>query len=386
MDFAFNEEQERFRQEVADFCHAELEDRPRTPEPASAFVRKVAQKGWLGINIPQEYRGLGKNATHRVIFNEEMAYHRAPISLTLYGRSFMLFGKICLKHGSEQMKRKWLPLLASGRTVIGQSYTEPEAGTDLTRIQTRAVREGDHYVVNGQKMFITTTHVLPYELLLAKTVPDAPPEKAFSMFIMENKAPGVSHSPLMGLGGYRTNQVFLDNVKIPAENLVGEENQGYKYYLENKPFYLNKELGAIVGDLRRCLEDTVQYCKSTLRNGHPLASFPKVRQGLASFAASIRAMRNLSYRMAWMEDHGLDLFHIGTVVRIFTVETRRAFNDFAVRLPGRSGLLEPGSEDAPFGGMMAWRYQYDGIENFTRGSPSYTKSYLATHELGMPEY
>jgi alkylation response protein AidB-like acyl-CoA dehydrogenase len=385
MDFTFDKEHEQFRDEINKFCITELEGKDKATAFNQSFVRKVAEKGWLGIDIPEKYGGLGKDAIHRVIFNEVMAYHQAPISLSLYGRSSMLFGKICLKYGSEDMKGKWLPQLASGRTVLGQAYTEPEAGTDMSRIQTRAVKQGDHYIVNGQKIFITTTHILPYEFLMARTGGNAPSEEGLSFFILNNRAAGVSFSPLMGLAGYRTNQVFLDNVTIPVENLVGEEGCAYQYYMENKPFYLNKELGATVGDLRQSLQSVKQYCRSTTIHGRPLADITSVRRRLAEFDTAIRVMRNMTYRMAWMESHQMDVLKIGTVVRIFTVETMLAYNNFTVSLLGRDGLLERGTQEAPLDGMMAWHYQYDGIEHFTRGSPSYTKSLLATHCLGMPE-
>ncbi len=384
MDFRFTEEQEKFRQEVIDFCDAELPGEAVAPASSPAFIQKVAGKGWLGLSIPQEYGGLGRDAVCRVIFNEEMAYRQAPVPLGLYGRSFNLFGRICLKHGSEELKKKWLPRLAGGE-AFGQCYTEPEAGTDVTRVQTRAVRHGDHYVVNGQKMFITTTHVLKHTLLMARTDPDAPAERGLSLFVMENTSPGITISPLMGMGGYRTNQLFLDDVKVPGENLIGEENRGYAYYLEDKPFYLHKEQGAEVGAVRRAFEDLVRYARSTRRDGRLLSQSPTARRKLAEMATNIRAMRTLCYRMAWMETRGLDLSHIASVARVFNVESWLKFNSVAMQLLGLSGQLRRGAEHAPLGGAMGWHYEFDAIQYFTRGSPSYTKSAIATHDLGLPE-
>lgn len=384
MDFSFTEEQEKFRQEIHDFCEKELQGEALSPAASPSFIQKVAQKGWLGLSIPKEYGGLGRDDIYRVIFNEEMAYHQAPIPLGLYGRSFSLFGRICLKHGSEEQKKKWLPRLARGE-AIGQCYTEPEAGTDMTRIQTRAERQGDHYIVNGQKMFITTTHILKHTLLMARTDPDAPPEKGLSMFIMDNTSPGISFTPLMGMRSYRTNQLFLDNVKVPCENLIGEENRGYEYFLWDKPFYLHKEQGAEVGALRQAFENLVRYSKETRRNGQFPGQNPMVRQKLAEMATNIRAMRLLTYRTAWMETRGLDVSHIASIARVFNVEAWLRFNSVAMQLLGLGGQIERGSSHAPLGGTMAWHYQYDAIQFFTRGSPSYTKSAIATHELGMPE-
>jgi len=384
LDFGLTEEQEDFRQEIAEFCKVELQGKARTPELTDSFVRKAIDKGWAGVSIPEEYGGLGRDAMYRVIFNEEMAYNRAPVPLSLWGRSFMLFGKICLKHGSEEQKRQYLPQIARGED-IGQCYTEPEAGTDMTRIQTRAVREGDNYVINGQKMFISTTHFVRHTLLMARTDPDAPPEKGLSMFILDNTSPGITISPLTGMGYFRTNHLFLDDVQVPAWNRVGEENRGFDYFLEDKPFYFHKEQGATVGDARRAFDDLAQYAKATKRSGRLLSQNPVVRQKLAEMATRIGAMRLLIYRMAWMEDQGLDVSDIATIARVFDVETRTEFNSTAMRLLGLNGQLGPGSEYAPLGGMTEWRYQSDGLQYFTRGSPSYAKSVIATHGLGMPE-
>lgn len=384
MNFGFTEEHEAFRQEVIDFCKTEMVGEPVSPNVSPSFIQKVAQKGWLGVSIPEEYGGQGRDAICRVILNEEMSYNRAPIPITLWGRSFSLFGRICLKHGSEELKKKWLPRMAGGE-AIGQCYTEPEAGTDMTRIQTRAERQGDDYLINGQKVFITTVHILRHTLLMARTDPDAPPEKSLSMFIMDNRSPGISFTPLMGMSNYRTNQVFLDNVRVPGENLIGEENRGYDYFLEDKPFYLHKEQGSEVGAVRRSFEDLVQYTRETRKDGCLLSQDPTVRQKLAEMATNIRIMRLLSYRMAWMESEGMDVSHIAYVARVFNVEAWLKFNSVAMQLVGLAGQLEPGSSYAPLGGAMNRHYQYDAIQFFTRGSPSYAKSLIATHGLGMPE-
>jgi len=385
MDFTYNREQESFRQEITGFCReqADMDNRNSATDPIE-FHRKVAEKGWFGLSIPIEYGGLGLDAIHRVIFNEEMAYHRAPISLGLYGRSFMVFGQICLKHGTEQQKNRWLPRLVRGE-AIGQCYTEPEAGTDLSRIQTRAVRENGHYVINGQKMFITTTHILKHTLLMAITDATVAPAKGISMFVMDNTSPGVTISPMQGLGSYRTNQIFLDNVKIPVENLIGEENHGMEYYIKNKPFYLHKEQGAIVGGMRRNFEDLVDYVKGTRKAGSLLSDNPLIRQKLARMATDIRSMRWLTYRLAWMDSQGMDIHDIASITRVHDVESWLKFNNDAMQILGTSGQLKPGSDFTPLNGMMQWHYQYDAIQYFTRGSPSYTKSMIATHGLGMPE-
>ncbi len=166
MDFGFIEEHEKLRQEVSNFCKTERGD-------LTSFSRKMAEKGWTGLSIPKEYGGQGQDAIYRVIFMEEIAYNRAPIVPYDYGVTISLLGNICLRHGSEEQKKEYLPRIARGEIFCGQGYTEPQAGNDLASIQTRAVRQGDHYIINGQKMWVHDARVYKYTLLMARTDPDA---------------------------------------------------------------------------------------------------------------------------------------------------------------------------------------------------------------------
>ena len=383
MNFWFTEEQEKFRQEIIDFCKTEPRGEITSPGFSPSFYNKVADKGWFGLPIPREYGGLGRDAIHRVIFMEEMAYWRAPILLGLYGRSMSLFGNICLKHGSEAQKKEYLPKLASGELIFGQTYTEPEAGTDLAAVQTRALRDGDYYIINGQKTFITGEH--KYTLLMARTDPNAPPERGISFFILDNSSPGMTSIPMTTMAGTQTSQLFLEDVKVPAENRLGEENRGWNYYMETKPLYLNKELGATVGVTRRALDELVRYVKETTRERELLSRSQLVRHKLAELATDIKAMRLLIYKMAWMQATGLDVSDMALITRVFDVETRLKFSRTAMRLLGLSGQLQAGSKYAPLGGMMERMYRGDALQLFTRGSPSYTKTVIATHTLGLPE-
>ena len=236
MDFGFTEGQQKFRQEVREFC----EKTPRgeidaTLEYSPSFYAKVAERGWRGLSLPKEYGGQGLDVIYGTIFTEEMSYWGVP--LLLYGPtgSEHLWGGIILKYGSEEMKKEYLPRIAKGELTIGQAFTEPEAGCDLPSVQTCAVRKGDDYVVNGQKVFCTSIHRGEYQFLMARTDPDAPKEKGLSLFLLDPKLPGITVTPLITMRGSRTNQVFLDDVKIPRRNLVGEENRGWSYFMEPSP-------------------------------------------------------------------------------------------------------------------------------------------------------
>jgi len=384
MHFCFTEEQEKFRQEIVDFCKAELQEGSRTPDLPVSFRRKIAEKGWIGLSIPKEYGGQGLGAIYRVIFMEEMAYWRAPIVAYDYGVTMSLLGNMCLRHGSEAQKSEYLPKIAKGEIFCGQGYSEPQAGNDLSLIQTTAIRQDDHYIINGQKMWVHDAQTYRYTLLMAKTDITVPPERGISLFIIDNSSPGITVIPQIAMSGQTTPQVFLDNVLVPARNLLGEENMGWEYYLENKPFYWNKEQGAETGMMRRIFDDIVRYSKETKRNGVLLSQSAVIRQRLASMATDIRALRLLIYRMAWMETKGFDLSDIASLTRVFHVEAWIRFVNKTMQLMGLGGQLSRRQVPAPLGGTMEALYRQAALQLMQRAGPSYIKSTIATHHLGLP--
>ena len=192
MEFGFTREQEKFRREVYDFCKREPYDgidTNVTSDFSPEFYRKVAAQGWIGLAFPKEYGGLGYGKMEEVIFHEGMASHRAPMALDQVGTTVVLGGAVLLKRGGEAQKKYYLPRIARGEIWIGQGFTEANAGSDLLSLKTRAVREGDHYIVNGEKMFQSWAHrVKPlsqygisyHVLLLARTDQNASPDKSLS--------------------------------------------------------------------------------------------------------------------------------------------------------------------------------------------------------------
>ncbi len=221
---------------------------------------------------------------------------------------------------------------------------------------------------------------------MSRTDPDAPPEKGLSLFILDNATPGVTVVPQLAMNEQLSPQVFLDDVKIPVQNLLGEENRGWDYVMENKPFYWNKEQGAEVGQMRRIFEEVVQYTKETRKDGHLLSQSPVVRQKLAKMATEINALRFLIYHMAWMETKGLNLLHIASITRVFHVEAWVRFTNMAMQLLGLGGQLQRGSKHAPLRGMMEWVYRAAALQLMQRAGPSYIKNFIATHGLGLPEF
>ena len=236
MDFRLTTtpEEEAFRKEVSDFLEAELTDELRRQhamdkglrDEARAFNRKIGEKGWLGLGWPEEYGGSGGSLRYEIILLQEFAHHEAHIPNEI---ARFMSGPTILHFGNEEMKKEFLPRIAKGEIEFGLGYTEPPAGSDLMAMQMRAVEEGDYYIINGQKTFNTESHYAEYHWLGAKTNPKGPRHQSMSLFVVDQRAPGITIRPLETLGGERTNEIFYDDVKVPKSRLVGEKNQGFLY-------------------------------------------------------------------------------------------------------------------------------------------------------------
>ncbi|RLC71049.1 MAG: hypothetical protein DRI26_05930, partial [Chloroflexi bacterium] len=223
MDFRFTREEEVFRQTIRDFLQQEL---PPWWEGIEAlgtdegwafyrsFVRKMGAKGWLNMHWPKEYGGMSATPMQQLIFTEEMAYHCAPAQIDLGP----WVGSTIIVHGSDEQKRKYLPGIATGEAEWCIGYSEPGAGSDLAAIQTRAVEDGDEYVINGQKIFTSLAHRADYCWLAVRTDPDAPKHRGISMFVVDMRTPGITVRPLIDMAGLHTfNEVFFDDVRVPRE-------------------------------------------------------------------------------------------------------------------------------------------------------------------------
>jgi alkylation response protein AidB-like acyl-CoA dehydrogenase len=388
VDFEFTREQQDFRQEVRDFCHneewGELESGSLSFFSPS-FYQKVAKRGWLGILFPKKYGGLGKDAVYEAIFTEEMSACGAPIDLGLYVLTIHVLGIIILKCGTERQREEYLPRIIRGEMRAGQAFTEPEAGNDLASVQTRAVRQDDYYVVNGQKVFTTFMHHQDaYSVLMARTDPDAPLEKGISLFIMSNKTTGISCSPLWTTDGLRTNQVFLDDVKIPRENLIGEENKGWDYFIQTKDHYWHKAFALVVGFSQVKFDALVRYVKETSVNGRPLGKEPAVRQRIAEIAISLKALRLLTYRLAWMLSDGLDALTFAATLKVLLDDINLNFENKGMQILGLFGQLSKESRYAPVSGMFEAAYTAS-VGMHVSDTYATAKNLVAVRGLGLPE-
>jgi len=379
-------EEEAFRREVSDFLKAELNEELRRqhaldkglgPE-ARAFNRKIGQKGWLGLGWPKEYGGSGGSLIYEVILIQEFARHEAhiPNEIARY-----MAGPTILHFGSEEMKKDFLPRIVAGEIEFGLGYTEPPAGSDLVAMQMRAVEEGDYFVIDGQKTFNTESHYADYHWLAAKTNPKGPRHESISLFVVDQRAPGIDIRPLETLGGERTNEVYYDNVKVPKSRLVGEKNKGF-FYMVNA---LNYERLALfqMERLFPTLNRLIQYTKETRRNGVLLADDPVVRNKLAQLVVEAEVGKCLEYKALSLLIDGRIDYEAG-VVKLFGSELRQRLCYKAMEILGQFGFLEEGSPWAPLKGEIARLCRASVVDTIGGGTSEIIRNITAMRGLRLP--
>ena len=232
MDFRFTPDQENFRQDIKTFLKQALQDPPDIPEDGwivgfdKGFSKQVAERGWIGLTWPKEYGGQGKSYLDRLILTEEFLRQGAPVAAHWLGDRQM--GPSILRYGTDQQKEKFLPGIMSGDLVFCIGMSEPGAGSDLAGLQTRAVEDGDYYVLNGQKIWTSFAHLADYCYLVACTNPEVPKHKGISEFLVNMQTPGITIKPIIDMtGAHHFNEVFFENVRIPKDCVVGEKDRGW---------------------------------------------------------------------------------------------------------------------------------------------------------------
>jgi alkylation response protein AidB-like acyl-CoA dehydrogenase len=391
MELEFTKEQQDFRQEVRDFCQNEkwakiaLEDEKKYEQPSPTFYRELGKKGWLGLPFPEKYGGKGKDALYETIFLEEISYCRAPFDGIAYAMTVEMLANIIFKCGTERQKLEFLPRIFSGELTTSLMYTEPHAGSDLSAIETTAILKGDYYLVNGQKMFSTCMYY-PYGIFFARTNTKVPPEKGISIFILDKNVPGITMTPIQTMYGFPTNQVFLDDVKVHKEFLIGEENHGWDYYVKTKMNYWHKSRVFMFVGFQLKFNKIVEYVRETEINGYKPRKDPLVRQKIAQMAIDVEAQRYLMYRLAWLKSKGLDTSSCSAVLNVIGNDMSLRANNYVMQILGLSGQLGQGVSYAPLSGTMEWMYRGDVISHFVSGGSFIGKNSLAYDCLGLPKY
>lgn len=394
MDFLFTAEEEAFRREVQDFLKEELpKSQERTVlhggetdedwEFTKQFSRKLGEKGWIAIWWPREYGGLEGSDMQYLIFNEESAYHRAP---RLDGGGTGIVGPTILSHGTEEQKKRFLPPIARGEVMWIQCFSEPDFGSDSAGIKTTAVENGDCFIINGQKTWISFGLHGDFCYMTTRTDPEAPKHRGISYFLVDMKTPGITVNPItnmVGANGFC--EVYFDNVRVPKENMLGGKNQGWMIMMTTLSFERGT-LAFLAGSMRRLLDDLVIFANEASYNGQPLSKDPIVRQKLADIAIGVQIARLLTYRTVWMQGKGFIPTYQASMSKLFSDEMNFEIARVGTEIMGLYGQLAWKSNKAPFNGVMAGNYLNNLGCLFAGGTPEIQRTIMATIGLGLPRH
>jgi alkylation response protein AidB-like acyl-CoA dehydrogenase len=342
--------------------------------------KKLAQKGWLTMHWPEEYGGQGTTPVRSALFNEEMSYSRAP-GRDIFG--VRMLAPTLMIYGTEEQKQTFLTPVARGEVQWCQGYSEPGSGSDLASLQTRAVSDGDDYVINGSKIWTTMAHTADWIMVLARTDPDAAKHRGISFILVDMKTPGVSVQPIYNMsGGHDFNQVFFDNVRVPKRNLVGEENRGWYVGVT----LLDFERSGIdySATSRRLLSELADYARNTRSNGAPVAKDPQVRNMLAERYIEAETSRLLAYGVAWMQGQGLVPNKEASMSKVFGSETLQRVTSTGMEILGLYGQLRPGDKWAPLNGRVPENWMFSFSHTIAAGTSEVQRNIIASRGLGLP--
>ena len=384
MDFALTEQQELIRKEVASLARSFSLDywleKDRKAEYPLDWVKKFADAGWLGMIVPEEYGGGGLGVTEAALMLHEICAAGAGTS----GASpihFYLFPPMPLiKHGAEPLKRKYLPRVASGEIVMSFGVTEPNAGTDTSRIQTRAERAGDRFVVNGRKVWNTNAQRATHILLLARTAPRDPakPFAGLTLFFtgFDRARITVREIEKLGRAAVDSNEIFIDGLEVPAEDVVGEVGRGFYHLLDSlNPERIFTGIEA-VGIGRAALERAVQYAKERVVFDRPIGQNQAIAHPLALAWARLEAAEAMCLKAAWLFDHGRPCGAESNAAKLLAAEAGFEACDVAVQTHGGYGYAKE------FHVERLWREVR--LYKIAPVSQQMVLNYLAEHVLGLP--
>ena len=387
MDLRFGAKEETLRQEVRSFLMEHLPkfeagSDARTDdaafEAAKKFNSELGKRGWIAPAWPKQYGGLGASIYEQMVFNEEFGYYGAPDTGTR-GFGVGMIGPTLIIHGNDEQKAEHLPGITSGEDIWCQGYSEPGSGSDLASLQTRAVRDGDDYIVNGQKIWTSGGHRANKIFLLARTDPDAPKHRGISFFLLDMKnTPGVTVRPLINMANrHHFNEVFFEDVRIPRKNLVGEENRGWYVGMTLLDFE-RSGVGATAGQ-RRTLEKMTDWLKNQSAEKRE-----KYRTGMANLVVENNVCKFLGYRIGDMQSKGRVPNYEASVVKIFQSESGQRIYRFGVNMLGLSGQMMPEEPRAPFEGDLPENYLTSVPSTIYSGSNEIQRNIIATRGLGLP--
>ena len=388
MDFNDNASQAEWRKEVATFLAAEKpkSDPDATPQEMMERGRsmmkewrgKLSAKGWVAPAWPKEYGGAGLGVMEQFIMNEEFAEARA---MNVGGMGTSMIGPTIIIHGNDEQKQEHLGAILRGEVQWCQGYSEPGSGSDLASLQTRAVRDGDDFVINGQKIWTSGAHNADRMFMLARTDPDAPKHRGITYFLMDMKSPGVTVRPLINLaGGHMFNEVFFEDVRVPARNVLGEINRGW-YIGTTTLDFERSSIGNAVGQ-RQTLEYYMKFWKENQGTAATGSASTKAKDEFADRWIEAAVAKMLSYVVITIQKNGRVPNHEASIAKLFNTELSQRIARTAMKMTGTNGLLLGGK--APMRGRAPQSYMQTLSSTIAGGTSEVQRNIVATRGLGLP--
>jgi alkylation response protein AidB-like acyl-CoA dehydrogenase len=384
----YTEEQEKLRQELRAYyrelltpeVEAELGKEHGVGPVTRRIFKQMASDGWVGIGWPKEYGGQGRTQVEQFVFFDESMRCGAPVPLL----TINTVGPTIMQFGTDEQKTYFLPKILAGEIDFAIGYSEPEAGTDLAALKTRAVRDGDEYVVDGQKIWTTNGDTADWVWLAVRTDPDAPPHKGITMLLVPTADPGYSCTVINTLASHDTTASYYENIRVPVTRRVGKENQGWRL-ITNQLNHERVTLAAHGTMAIRALHDVQHWAMETkLADGRRVVDLPWVRRLLARTYARLDAMKLLNWQMVNAVQEGTLTPQDASAVKVYGSEARRDAYAWLMEIVAAAGALKEGSAGVVLHGELERGYRSAVIFTFGGGNNEIQREIISWIGLGMP--
>lgn len=389
MDVRFDAATEAFRQEIRAWLAANVPKEPMPSDAAGAFhhmrawQKKMCDAGWAGIHWPKVYGGRGATLLEQAVFQQELARAQAPPMANTLG--LMIVGPTLMVHGTEEQKKRYIPKILSAEEIWCQGFSEPNSGSDLASLQTRAVEDGDDFVVNGQKIWTSMAHHADMCILLTRTDPNAPKHKGISFLLVDMHSPGITVKPLRQItGGAEFNEVFFDNVHVPKQQLVGQLNDGWRIAMTT---LTHERASASFGtqvNIKRALDDIIAVARKVKRNGVPLSADPVTRQKLAQAYIRVDVMRLNNYRSITNQLRGQPPGPEASLDKLYWSEMNKWMQEIGQEMLGPFSQLDPESAYYPTAVNLQLGFLWSRAETIYSGTSEIQKNIIGERVLGLP--
>jgi alkylation response protein AidB-like acyl-CoA dehydrogenase len=388
MDLSYTEQEERFRRELRTW----LLQNPPGPEPeqldqwvayGKAWQRKLYEAGWCGVAWPKEYGGRGATLIEQVIFQEETARAKAPMLINLAGLT--MGGPVLIAHGTDEQKRRHLKSILAAEEIWCQGFSEPNAGSDLAALKTRADLVGDEFVVSGQKVWISFARYADWCMLLARTDPQAPKHKGITFMLVDMHSPGVTVRPLKQISGAEDfNEVFFEDVRVPRGNVIGKLNGGWEIAIttlmhERATLTFSRQLQS-----RLALNDMIAFARHWRYQGERAVENPLIRQQIAQTLIESTVIKYTAYRSLTKTLRGGVPGPEGSMEKLFWSEMYQRQIDAALSMQGPYGQLVKGSPHVPEDGAWPHLWLYSRGRTIAAGTSEIQRNIIAERVLRLP--